>query len=204
MNLPISNRTLIRNINKAVNKSNLSGSNAKRRKTADEAVTDKVLARVREIAYKDAEKGDKAEPRTAIIGILDSCRKQVAPDRENLFAEAQQQMEKDTQEYALKRGKRPETFLEYILELEGKFDSGKGSYYAQRSGDHTYMRIYDKNGELAGTYSSNSGFKVHHTSAEVQCEQLIVQEYRDAFSERYNMLKSQKNNDSSPAFDSYA
>lgn len=155
-------------------------------------ITDDVLKKVREIAYKDAENGDSASPRKEIVGLLSNCRDQVGPDRKTLLNEAQQQMDKDIQQFALKKGKRPETLLEYILEMEGKFDSGNGSYEAQRSSSgHTYMKIYDENGELAGTFDSNSGFHVHHTSAEKQVEQIIAQEYKDAFTERYNAIKAQ-------------
>lgn len=202
MSVPISNGVLIHNINKSVGKTN---GKSTRRKSVDDVITDDVLKKVREIACNDAENGDKAEPRTAIIGILDSCRRQVAPVREKLFAEAQQQMNKDIQQSALKKGKHPETLLEYLLELEGKFDSGDGSYEGQHSpSGHTYMKIYDENGDLAGTYSSNSGFKVHHTPSEKQVERIIVQEYKDAFAERYNDIKSQENSLNTSSFDTYA
>ena len=178
---------LVNSINKAYGSK--SSSRARKRKSPGDVMTEENINKMREIAYNDALGGGKYES-NSFRSFLFKLRDEVAPDREKLLSGALAQLDTDISNYAFKHGKHPETLLEYILDAEGEFDCGNGSYSAHVAHGTIDMKIYDENGDFVGGYSSNSGFHKFSTPKENSVGIFFSKLYHDTYLEYSNQIKN--------------
>ena len=155
-----------------------------KKQSVDEVVTDESLNKIRQIAYRDAQRGKRCS--AEYVTYLHECREKVAPDRMKIFAEAESKINKEFE----KNPERSKTLWDYLLEHLGEPNDDctvKGKYNAD---GWVNMTAYDENGEVIGTYDSRTGWTAEWSSAENSCMNLMCAEYDIAYREFRQSMKN--------------
>ncbi len=153
------------------------------KKDISEAVNDKSLEKMREIAYRDAQKGVCGS--SEYISYLHECREKVAPNRTKIFAQAESKIKEIE-----KNPERDKTLWDYLLEHLGEPDDDCSVKAKHHADGWVNMTAYDENGETIGKYDPNNGWITTWNSTEETSMKLLSAEYGAAFKEYRQTMKN--------------
>ena len=164
-----------------------SGTSKKGKKDISDAVNEKSIEKVKQLATQDAIRGKRGIEATFYVN---ECREKVAPDRKKIFRETEAKMSRSVEKY--KKPDRPHDVWEYLLDIVDKTEEGsfKGEYSTVDG--HTFIRAYDENGEEIGTYDSKWGWDITYTKLENQAMAALNKIYNDTFREVYHETHCKK------------
>ena len=123
---------------------------------------------IREQAYEDFAKGQFQNKSEELNRLMKNYTSEVSPDRKGIITSGLKAVSKNRQN-ALK----PIDFVATLLE-------GKVKYQKLPSGNCDYIEFYDKNGEMAATYS-NDGWTMYTTNAEASRQTEMCMIYNEAW-----------------------
>lgn len=170
-----------------------SGASKKGKKDISDAVNEKSIEKVKQLATQDAIRGKRGMEATFYVN---ECREKVAPDRKKIFRETEAKMSRAVEKY--KMPDRPHDVWEYLLDIVDKTEEGsfKGEYSTVDG--HTFIRAYDENGEEIGTYDSKWGWSVRYTNLENQTMEILSRIYNETYKSVGRELHSKNKNYTAP------
>ncbi len=121
-----------------------------------------------EQAYKDFEKGTFQNKSEGFSRLMKSYTSEVSPDRKGIITSGLKAVSRNRQNVL-----KPIDFVATLFE-------GKVKYQKQPSGNSDYIEFYDKNGEMAATYSNN-GWTMYTTNAEAARQTEMCTIYNEAW-----------------------
>ncbi|MDE6925593.1 MAG: hypothetical protein K2P59_10100 [Acetatifactor sp.] len=121
-----------------------------------------------EQAYKDFAKGQFQNKSEGFNRLMKSYTSEVSPDRKGIITSGLKAVSRNRQNVL-----KPIDFVATLLE-------GKVKYQKLPSGNSEYIEFYDKNGEIAATYSNN-GWTMFTTKAEAVRQTEMCMIYNEAW-----------------------
>ena len=166
-----------------------SGTSKKGKKDISDAVNEKSIEKVKQLATQDAIRGKRGKEASIYIN---ECREKVAPDRKKIFSEIQAKASTSIKKY--KKPERPHDVWEYLLDIADKTDEYSFKGHHSTANGHTFIRAFDENGENIGVYDSNNGWTVRYTSLEKQTMETLSRIYNETYKSVGRKLHSKNNN----------